>query len=410
MPRIPRVHLENLIYFVSLEGPYQERIFKDQTDRHKYMELLSKYKDEYGFKLFSYALLADRLHLLIEANEEFPISKIMQKITPLYTKYFNTRYGRKGPLFQKRFRSVLVEKEAYLARVTRYVHMTVPDHLHTSYGAYIPQHEKSMDEPVLNLKAEVEEALRLLPEGNQENAYERFMGSADKQEFEFLDKKLSRGFFLGSDRFVAEAKKKVNEQFPKDNSLTELPAREAISTSSAFSMSGKTAALSGLLVATICLSAFSVYLRHESFVTLVRTMAPVGRPAPEKTVAKPADLKLPTPRQLAGLNGTIWEVELISVSPDGVETPVKDKIKFQGEAFESYYFASHGFSPSNYTVTVNENGVITWETIQRNPKGEVISWRGDWNGKQMEGVLSYRPEGSTPQDFSFMSSQLRAQK
>ncbi len=31
--------------------------------------------------------------------------------------------------------------------------------------------------------------------------------------------------------------------------------------------------------------------------------------------------------------------------------------------------------------------------LQKNEKGETVSWRGDWNGKQMEGVLSYRPEG-----------------
>lgn len=410
MPRLPRVHLENALYFVSMEGPYREQIFKDQADRRKYMELLSKNKTEQNFKLFSYALLEDRLHLLIEADEQFPISQIMQKMTPLYTKYFNGRYGRKGPLFQKRFRSVMVEKDAYLPRLTRYIHMTSPDYFNTSYGVYVPQRERNFDEPVLDLQAEVEETLRLLPDGNGKNAYERFMASADKQEFELLDKKLSRGFFLGSDQFISEAKKKMEEQShreavivdEKDNSFAKPPI---------FSISGKTAVLSGLLVATICLSVFSVYLRQESFVMLVRTMALASRPAVEQPAVKPLNPKAVTLRQSVGLNDTIWEVELISVSPEGVQTPVKDKIKFQGEAFESYYFARQGFSPSNYTVTVNENGVITWETIQRNAKGEVVSWRGDWNGKQMEGVLSYRPEGRTARDFSFMSNRfLGAQK
>ena len=104
------------------------------------------------------------------------------------------------------------------------------------------------------------------------------------------------------------------------------------------------------------------------------------------------------------LNGTIWEVELISVSEDGSQKPIKDKIKFDGKSFVSYYFSSQGFLPTNYSVTVQQNGFITWETVQRNPKGETVSWRGDWQGNRMEGALSYRPAGMTPQDFSFMSN------
>jgi hypothetical protein len=103
-------------------------------------------------------------------------------------------------------------------------------------------------------------------------------------------------------------------------------------------------------------------------------------------------------------------VELISVGPDGVERPIRDQIKFAGKAFQSHYFASQGFSPSNYSVTVNRNGVVTWETMQRNEKGEVIMWRGDWQGNKMEGVMSYQSSGGSPKDFSFMSSHFGVQK
>src|SRR3989338_2702069 len=105
MPRPLRVQLDGAVYFVTLEGPHNEKIFNDHDDYQKYLELLTQCKEEYHFKLFSYALLPSELFLLIEANDEFSTSRIMQRVTPLYTKYFNHRHERKGPLFQKRFRS-----------------------------------------------------------------------------------------------------------------------------------------------------------------------------------------------------------------------------------------------------------------------------------------------------------------
>ena len=146
MPRLPRVHLQDVAYYVSLEGPQNELIFKDAADYKKYGELLAKFKDEFQFKLFAYALLPMRLELLVETTEEHPISQIMQKITPSYTKYYNNRYQRKGHLFQKRFRSVILEKDTYLLALTRFVHLApsrarVEENMielaQTSYGAYV---------------------------------------------------------------------------------------------------------------------------------------------------------------------------------------------------------------------------------------------------------------------------------
>src|SRR3990172_93250 len=73
MPRPLRVHLKDAVYYVTLEGPEGEPIFLNQDD---------------------------------------------------YDKYYNGRYERKGSLFPKRFKSVVVEKEAYLPRLTRYIHLT----------------------------------------------------------------------------------------------------------------------------------------------------------------------------------------------------------------------------------------------------------------------------------------------
>jgi REP element-mobilizing transposase RayT len=416
--------LEGALYYVTLEGPANEPIFKDQADYTKYVELLNTYKAEYGFKLFSYALLPSRLHLLIEPHEEFPISHIMQKLTPTYTKYYNHRYDRKGPLFQKRFRSVIVEKEAHLAELTRYIHKLssrselirdLNEYSCTSLSAYTPSDviaSAVKQSPSLDLQREVAEVAACLP---KDVTYARYFKSASDEDLNVLDRKLARGAIMGSDEFVAQVRERMMEQVNKDAESAHEPAVqmpvEAAPAEKAASVRPMTFALSGGLLATVAVCVISIHLANRTFVT--------NLPAPQ--MVKPAESTLMAPRgpleeikrslaELTDLNGTVWEVELVSVGVDGVERPIKDQIVFSGKSFESHYFSSQGFSPSNYTVTINHNGVVTWETMQRNDRGETIVWRGDWNGKKMEGVMSYRPAGQSPQDFSFMSNQLRAQK
>ncbi len=417
MPRLPRVYLEEAVYFVTLEGPYNESLFRDKADYQKYLELLNKCKAECHFKLFSYALLPNRLYLLIEPNQEFPISHIMQKITPLYTKYYNGQHERRGPLFQKRFRSVIVEKESHLPHLTRYIHLVslrsqlvenLTDYAYSSYPAFTGRGGNGSNQSTLdlNMKAEMEEVIQKLPELDRVKGYENYALLADNKELEFLDKKLSRGAILGSDQFVSEVKKRMSEYIQKEIIPQETALEEVAQASAIYHPTQATLALSAVLVLTVALSTFSLYLNSQ---TLEKKVAPVpGILNTAQTAQKVASIG-PTAIQPVVLNGTVWEVELISVSPEGVKTPLRDKIKFNGKAFESYYFSNQGFSRSNYTVTVHD-GVITWETIQTNAVGETVSWRGDWQGGKMEGMLSFHPVGKNPQDFSFISNQFGVQK
>ena len=175
MPRLPRVHFKDAVYFVTLDGPQHEPVFRDAADYLKYVELLSKYKNEFQFKLFAYALLPSRLYLLVETSEQYPISQVMQKITPQYTKYYNSRYERKGPLFPKRFRSVIVEKASYLTRLTRFVHLLPLDtglardfkeYPYTSCAAFTLSTDAGAQQPchsIIDLKREVQEILKDFP-------------------------------------------------------------------------------------------------------------------------------------------------------------------------------------------------------------------------------------------------------
>jgi len=109
------------------------------------------------------------------------------------------------------------------------------------------------------------------------------------------------------------------------------------------------------------------------------------------------------------LDGTIWVIELNLRGKSNVTYPRYDKIKFKDGTLVSEYISSLGFSTSNYAFTINEEGRLVWETMQRNSKGEMVFWQGEatQDGK-MKGSLSRQapPKGEAKgeiTEFSFTS-------
>lgn len=423
MPRLPRIHLDSAVYFVTLEGPYNEAIFRDHSDYMKYIELLNKCRGEYQFKLYSYAFLTNYLYLLIEPAHDFPISQIMHWITPLYTKYYNARYDRKGPLFQKRFRSVIVEKGHYLPYLTRYMHFLTQDQSgksqekqYSSCAAYTQKSDGSNGnhndgDTVINLDNEIREVMTLLPPEERSHGYEGFLLKADRKEMDLFERRLSRTSVFGSDSFIADVRRLMAGATSSEAEIKEAALEpEAIAVAPVIA-APKAAlgwfALVGFSLMVVTSASVLLYTnRHFEKKSLPASQV-LTTNNPSQVSQTPKTFEIPkTPE----LNGTVWDVELYSVSPEGVKTPMKDKIKFMGEAFESHHFSSQGFQRSNYSVTVQDNGTVTWETMQTNPRGETISWRGDWNGKTMEGMISYQSMGKNPQDFSFLSKGVGGQR
>lgn len=83
--------------------------------------IYSKLKKQ--IEIISYCLMPNHFHLLIRQKEEQGITKFMSQFTNSYTKYFNTKHKRVGPLFQGIFKAVMIETIEQLIHVTRYIHL-----------------------------------------------------------------------------------------------------------------------------------------------------------------------------------------------------------------------------------------------------------------------------------------------
>ncbi|MBS3976021.1 MAG: transposase [Syntrophomonadaceae bacterium] len=52
------------MYLIVLRGINKQRIFEDNEDNRKFIEILGKHKETSGYQLYAYCLMSNRLHLL----------------------------------------------------------------------------------------------------------------------------------------------------------------------------------------------------------------------------------------------------------------------------------------------------------------------------------------------------------
>jgi len=121
MARKPRVHFEGALYHVIVRGNNREFIFKDDHWKQNYLEIIKRYKEKFGFKLYGYVIMDNHAHLIIEVTH-IPLSKVMQSIQQVFTQKYNRKLRRTGHVFEQRYKAILCDKDQYLLGLIRYVH------------------------------------------------------------------------------------------------------------------------------------------------------------------------------------------------------------------------------------------------------------------------------------------------
>ncbi len=132
------------IYHVFNRGVAKLPIFTDRRDYNRFLETMYYYQfegpkpqfsqlnrfKEYNFEknkkiveIFCYCLMPNHYHFLIKQLQENGISEFIGKLSNSYTKYFNTKHKRIGPLLQGQFKAVRIEYEEQLTHVSRYIHL-----------------------------------------------------------------------------------------------------------------------------------------------------------------------------------------------------------------------------------------------------------------------------------------------
>jgi putative transposase len=123
MGRPPRIAFPGLVYHVVNRGNNRQQVFEHEADFRRYLQLLRRYKELYGFRLYHYVLMSNHVHLLLQTSDKGSISKIMQGVTLAHTKYYNSKNESSGHVWQGRFKSHVIEKDTYLLQCGRYIEL-----------------------------------------------------------------------------------------------------------------------------------------------------------------------------------------------------------------------------------------------------------------------------------------------
>ena len=122
MARPLRIEFEGALYHLTGRGNARQRIFADDKDRAKFVQLLIESLQRYDVALHGYVLMRNHYHLIAETRRA-NLGRWMHWLTTAYTVYFNRRHRRVGHLFQGRYKSIVVEAEGYLLTLSRYLHL-----------------------------------------------------------------------------------------------------------------------------------------------------------------------------------------------------------------------------------------------------------------------------------------------
>ncbi len=122
MPRYARLDAPGAMHHVMARGLEGRDLFRDDEDRRLFVELAGKVCRETGSRCLAWALMPNHIHLLLQSATS-PLSVPMKRILGGHAQRFNRRHRRAGPVFQGRFKSVLVEDEAYFCELVRYIHL-----------------------------------------------------------------------------------------------------------------------------------------------------------------------------------------------------------------------------------------------------------------------------------------------
>jgi putative transposase len=122
MARPLRIEYPGAVNHVTVRGNERRDIFRDDEDRFELLGSLDYALKTHGVKLYSYALMSNHFHLLVETPQG-DLGEFMRRFNVTYTVYFNRRHNRFGHLYQGRYKSILVEKDEYLSLLSRYIHL-----------------------------------------------------------------------------------------------------------------------------------------------------------------------------------------------------------------------------------------------------------------------------------------------
>ena len=216
MARLPRFIVPGQPQHVIVRGNNRSNIFCADADYQFYLEKLQLACDKHNCLIHAYVLMTNHMHLLITPQTEDGLGKVMQLLGRYYVQYFNYTYQRSGTLWEGRYKSTLIDSEAYLLTCMRYIELNPVRSgmvTHPSEYAWSSYCSNAMGQPNQLVEAHVE-FLRLGKTDDERQAAYRqlFKHHIAESSMNEIREATNKAWVLGSDRFKQRVQKKLERR------------------------------------------------------------------------------------------------------------------------------------------------------------------------------------------------------
>ena len=223
MARALRIEFAGALYHVTSRGNRQEDIYESDQDREAFLKVLADSCAQFNWVCHAYCLMTNHYHLMIETPDG-NLSNGMRQLNGIYSQTFNRSHQRAGHVFQGRYKAILVEKEDYLLELSRYILLNpvraqmVRSPIEWPWSSYRAMVNRTAKPEWLSVDW-------LLSAFAQERSvavtkFEQFVVAGKGQPSPWCN--LRNQVFLGSDAFLDEMQKKVNQL----ENLEEVPTKQ----------------------------------------------------------------------------------------------------------------------------------------------------------------------------------------
>ena len=212
MTRPLRLSFENAFYHITARGNRREKIFYSSRDKEIFLKRLKETLIKYSMICYAYCLMDNHYHLFIKTNKS-NLSQGIHYLNSSYANWFRNKHQIIGPVFQGRFKSILVDADNYALVLSAYIHLNplragivrqLEDYPWSSYLDYLNLRKSNITDPSFVLKSIDNNTLKAIKK------YRNYL--IENQNMKDPIRESYHRIALGSATFIEKIKEKIEYQ------------------------------------------------------------------------------------------------------------------------------------------------------------------------------------------------------